>query len=389
MKNLFHLLATDLTVTLAVLLVLAGSFLLPYSRAATSSVTQLSVEVTCTEPEQVCAEEPPAPPDPPSGGGGGGGSYIPPVTPVPPVVPPVVVPVPVEPDPQVTDFRLYDVAPKIFFADRPIRLILYGTNFPDYFEIHAKNSKTEYSIRVTNTGTFTVFGSTVRFIQPLPANVLPTGNVVLWITRDGQKISGETKIFVHSTSVPLGISARAVAPQNIEMEPGGRTKVSVTFTNTGEPITSYINPLLVGTTRPYDRTSSLYSPEWVYGNRPSLINFGEIGKGKSFTTDIWLTAPSVTRATTYTENFALVAEGLTWVPGSDFSIRVRVAPAVAVSTPASPAPTRTFIGNVIDFFTPAPAAAQTEPNSPYVTPRPNPFATFFGNLWNFIVNLFT
>ncbi len=125
-------------------------------------------------------------------------------------------------------------------------------------------------------------------------------------------------------------------PQSLES--GEQAAFSVTFKNTG---TATWTPALtrLGTVSPRDRESPLASPGWLAPNRPAHVE-SETKPGELGVFTFTVTAPSVTAAQAFDEDFSLVQEGLTWFgPEMGFAVELEVAPrSGSLQTGAAPQP---------------------------------------------------
>jgi len=89
------------------------------------------------------------------------------------------------------------------------------------------------------------------------------------------------------------------------------------------------NPIHLGTVRPTDRNSGFYTPEnWISTNRIHAADEAKAEPGETMSFGFFATAPETLSPGTYTECFAPVIEGVTWLPdhGICWDITVRENP---------------------------------------------------------------
>ncbi|MFH0905553.1 MAG: hypothetical protein V1826_02425 [bacterium] len=310
-------LATDAVIsTLALLLVLGGALWLPRVGANTAD---MNVALT------VLGEG--------GGGDGGGGSgspQLPSSRPSPPVVTPVV-PLPEQPKPT-KEFKLVDYAPKIIPVHRDTPIALYGYNFPSDFKIvvKAKDAILVADSAAVDKKTTVIEGAVLETVQyVVPAKTLSPGEAILLIQKADQVLTLPLPILVYDPAKAISLRAQiAQRTINVTVVSGQPTNIAVKFKNIGLTEWDYLlQPLHIGTDRPRDRQSRFVHKDWPYNNRAIRVVLPKgIKTGEVFDVTFPIQAPVVKRTTRYTENFALVAEGLSWIPGSGFSIRVTVSP---------------------------------------------------------------
>jgi radical SAM protein with 4Fe4S-binding SPASM domain len=125
------------------------------------------------------------------------------------------------------------------------------------------------------------------------------------------------------TLVPLGnhlfktwattlISATAVPA-------GRRTEVTVVLRNTGSNTWTRADSIRVGVARPRDHPSRLATSDWLSGNRATTFVEMEVPPGGAATFVFQLNHPPGRT----TEEFAVVADGSCWFPGTHFAVTVR------------------------------------------------------------------
>ncbi len=94
-----------------------------------------------------------------------------------------------------------------------------------------------------------------------------------------------------------------------------RAFISIQVRNTGNTTwaNSGSNPVRLGTSAPYNRTSEFYDATWVSNNRPALLKEASVAPGATGTFEFWITSPYKTNGTTMKEYFQPVVEGVTWM----------------------------------------------------------------------------
>jgi len=313
-------LTSDLIISaLALLLVLAGALWLPLVGAGTSD---MNVALSVVEEG--------------GGGGGGGGGLIQPPAPPPEEKPPAI-------------FQLVDYVPKVIPYYRDSVITFYGRNFPASFQIMVKGADavfvTDYTPEIKKASEAGALDS-VQYV--FPAKSLPRGEAVLRLQRNGQPLTTPLPVLVYDWTQPINLRAQiAQRTINVTVASGQSANVTIKFKNIGLTEWDYLlQPLHIGTDRPHDRQSRFVHKDWPYNNRAARISLPTgIETGETFNATFSIQAPVVKRTTRYTENFALVAEGVAWIPSSNFTVRITViAPAVAkaakvpaaVTKPAAP-----------------------------------------------------
>ncbi len=355
------LLAADLTVTLALLLMLGGALLLPLTHADTA-VTNFHLTVLCADDDEVCLANQNRP--------GRGIITDPPVN---------------------NEFALYDYAPKTVKYSEPQIVTFYGKNFPANMQILVEGPTNSYlgdnfgTKRYTTTSQGIV--ETIDYL--FPAKSLPLGKVKMYLRSNSANISQALDLFVEDeVAADIYIVANSY-PHFLQMTENSEMKVKVEFKNQSDrDLDQYFKPLFLGTTKPYDRISKFLHPSWPYSNR--AVQYTEdriIRKGETFILEFNLKAPDVARKIEYNESFALISEGLMWIPGSDLTINITVVPVTAppvITPPATPSTPGSGGtpggtpggGGTVGTITPIPTTPGTAPvspvqdKSPYKTPRP-------------------
>lgn len=147
---------------------------------------------------------------------------------------------------------------------------------------------------------------------------------------------------VQGTTAQAPMFAATVTGQSattIELAPGVSKTESVTFQNTGTTTWSESDThfIALNATDPAGRTSVFFDSSWIAPYRPTRLHGADVKPGENATLMVTFHAPSTPG--TYTEDFALVAENLTWIDGSAtrFTIRVKEPTPVAATTlPTAP-----------------------------------------------------
>jgi hypothetical protein len=130
-------------------------------------------------------------------------------------------------------------------------------------------------------------------------------------------VEGESWISTPFTAnlLATGSYNASVATQSYNVTIPAGTSISqvLSFTNTGSGTwsNSAYPQLKLGTASPFGRFSQFMAPNWSAYNRPSIMNESSVAPGGTGTFNLTLQAPMLPG--TYTEAFAPVAEGLTWI----------------------------------------------------------------------------
>ena len=98
-----------------------------------------------------------------------------------------------------------------------------------------------------------------------------------------------------------------LSSMGMTMKTGETVAGYIELKNTGEK--SWNSKTHLGTTEPRDRNSKFAGQTWVDSDRPAKVS-GEVKPGESYKFQFSLHAPDQTG--TYTENFGVVQEGVTW-----------------------------------------------------------------------------
>jgi len=86
------------------------------------------------------------------------------------------------------------------------------------------------------------------------------------------------------------------------------------------------NPVLLGTTAPYNRTSELCNSTWISCNRPAKLSEASVAPGQTGT---FLFKAKIPRVGNFSEYFSLVAEGKTWLNDFGFNWQLNALPPTA------------------------------------------------------------
>lgn len=386
-----------LTSALALLLVLAGVLLLPLVEADNSDI-EVGISVIT---EQEADERD----NPPSSGGNGGPSSPPPT---PPAIPETDEPLPIPETPHPTGpFKLIEYTPKIIPAHKTTSLVIYGTYFPPQHRLIIESGNTFWSTEATDADIQIVahreqYTEAIEYI--VPARTLSVGEARLSIVAEDQTIISDQPLLIHSHTNPPNLRARVSSTFiNVALDSETDGLVTVSFTNVGLTDWDYLlQPLHIGTDQPRDRQSRFFHPDWIYSNRPARVGLpdtGMIETGDSFTMTFSVHAPKVTRTTRYTERFSLVAEGLAWIPRSNFTVRFTVnpvRPATSTVNPTTQPPTQPQPTSATPSPTPKPTVKP--PVAPYQIPSGIPPAavkaepappTIFAKIQNLLGRIWT
>ncbi len=346
---------SDLIISaLAVLLLLAGALWLPLVGASTGN---MGMSLAVVEEDDGGG----------GSGGGGGGNPNQPSTPVIPVVP--VVPVPPK------EFRLVDYVPKVIPAYRDTPIVLYGYNFPSDFKIvvKARDAMLVADSAMVNKKTVIIEGAVLEAVQyVVPAKTLTPGEAVLLIQEADKALTSPLPILVYDSVKRINLRAQiAERTINIIVASGQSANVTVKFKNIGLTEWDYLlQPLHIGTNSPHDRQSRFIHKDWPYNNRVVKVSLPpDVKTGETFDATFPIQAPVVKRTTRYTENFALVAEGIAWIPGSNFTVRITVSAPVAEK----------IVKATTQKTTPVPAVKK--PAAPYKIPNTIPATAVKSGSW--------
>jgi hypothetical protein len=320
MRWFWKLITAELEVTLALLMLLGSIVALSWVQAGTADMN-----VTLTVLGEGGGD---------SGGGSSGGSgstsSSTPSTPASPTPVASVVPPPEKKPP--AEFKLVDCVPKIIPFHRDALIVLYGYNFPSDFKIvvKAKDAMLIADSTAANKKAVVIEGAALEAVQyVVPAKTLSPGEAVLLIERAGQVLTPPLSILVYDPTKAINLRAQiAQRTINVTVASGQSANVTIKFKNIGLTEWDYLlQPLHIGTSSPYDRKSRFVHKNWPYNNRAVRIDLPlDVNTGETFDVTLPIQAPVVKRTTRYTENFALVAEGIAWISGSNFTVRITVNP---------------------------------------------------------------
>lgn len=114
------------------------------------------------------------------------------------------------------------------------------------------------------------------------------------------------------------------APDELTIEQGATKGVTVFIKNTGSAhwTRDGNNFIALNVADPVGRTSAFHNASWTLAYRPSLMEQDSIDYAEEAMFDFSLTAPRSPGV--YEETFALVAEDLAWIPGTEFTITITV-----------------------------------------------------------------
>lgn len=309
MRWLWKLITAELEITLALLMLLGSIVVLSWVYAGTTG----DINVTLTVTSETGGGN--------GGGGGGGGGGYEPAKPPPEEIKPPVKP----------RFILTDYSPKIMVHNRLNQLFLYGKN-PEDLMVRLANQSMTYTTASYRTVTAAGESDLAILEYLIPAFSLPKGLIDLQITsqRDNTVIADNLSIYVIDALPSQELKAKATVLNigTIELLSQAESKVKVKFTNTGTlEWNNFLQPLHIGTSRPRDRKSKFIHLIWPYSDRTvRAVLPNTIKPGESFDIEFTVLAPAVKYSTRFTEYFALVADGLTWIQDSEFKVSILVKP---------------------------------------------------------------
>lgn len=350
--------ADAITGALALLLILAGALWLPIVGAGTAD---MNVALT------IIAE------DSGDSGGSGSGSGSGATTPA----------IPVQPIPSP---KVVAVSPKALANYTRNVITIYGYNLPLDLAVVIKSPNHVFQTnsvigRVASTAL--IVGAVETISYEIPAKVLEPGLVTISV-RYGSAVLWEEQVIIYDRAEPLHLRGRAMpSTLSATIVSGQTANIALHLRNTGRTDWNpSVEPLHIGTSGPRDRQSKFIHPTWLYSNRAARVNLADIVLSPQQEVDmlIPLQAPTVKRKTVFIERFALVAEGLAWVPGSEFRIRITVLPAPSPARdteakPTSPIPTTTdTTGRSNDVVTPIGRSLNLSPTSSSAAEKtPSPY----------------
>lgn len=113
-----------------------------------------------------------------------------------------------------------------------------------------------------------------------------------------------------------------------DLKPGQRRFLSITVQNNGVSTWSNTgsNPVRLGTSRPYERASSLYDPSWLGYSRPAVLKESSVPPGQNGTFEFWVQAPEIASAKDYKEYFTPLAEGREWMQDIGLYYNLHISP---------------------------------------------------------------
>lgn len=353
-------LTTDFLISaLSVLLLLAGALWLPLVGASTGNMGMF-LTVTGEDDDRGGS----------GGGGGGGGNSNQPSTPITPIVP-----LPEKPKP-LAEFRLTDYVPKMIPAYRDTPIVLYGYNFPPNFKIIMKSGDTLLiaDSAMLKMATVAAEGAPLEAARyVISAKTLFPGEATLQVQGPtNQMLTKPLPIFLYASAGAVNLRAQIIQKTiSVTVASGKSANITIKFKNAGMTQWDYLlQPLHIGTDRPRDRQSRFAHKDWPYNNRVARISLPtNLTTGETFDATFPIQAPVVKRTTRYTENFALVAEGIAWIHGSNFTVRITVSAPVAEK----------IVKATTQKTTPVPAVKK--PAAPYKIPNTIPVTAVKSDGW--------
>ena len=107
---------------------------------------------------------------------------------------------------------------------------------------------------------------------------------------------------------------------NSSLKPGARYYAVISIKNTGNVAWSQGN-FRLGTSRPGDRSSSIYDPSWLTAKRPATLTEASVQPEGTGTFEFWIKVPNT--AINTKEYFTPLQEGVTWLQdiGLHYNIR--------------------------------------------------------------------
>lgn len=178
------------------------------------------------------------------------------------------------------------------------------------------------NVRTNDTGIFTFDLTAPQKAGTYNEQFQLVAEHVAWITG--------TVIALDITVPPAYAAQVTSAPSSLTLEPGERKLVSVTMKNTGSITWSPTSSdfIALNVTDPQGRHSAFYDADWnEYYYRPTRLDTSSVPYGSTGTFSFYLTAPQTNGV--YSETFQAVAEHITWINGSKFTIPITVKPKYA------------------------------------------------------------
>lgn len=128
--------------------------------------------------------------------------------------------------------------------------------------------------------------------------------------------------YTDSSKTTLANLSTLISGQRIYVGFSAKNTGNRTWTNSGS------NPVRVGTTRDYNRSSAFYDTSWIGLGRPANLKEVSVEPGETGTFEFWMTVPQVTSATNFSEYFTPLVEGVSWMQDYGMYFGLRVTPPV-------------------------------------------------------------
>ncbi|MBN2585047.1 SpoIID/LytB domain-containing protein [Patescibacteria group bacterium] len=173
-------------------------------------------------------------------------------------------------------------------------------------------------------------GEVGKFVFDITSGTLAQGNYreYFGLVAEGVTWFEGFEFYIDVDAKPAVITGELVStPPPIILKTGETQVVNLNLKNTGDITWANGGPnaIKIGTAKPLDRRSLFRSSSWLSDNRAAMASMATAPGGIA-EFNFTISAPS--KPGKYVENFAVVAEGLAWLPQSDFGIEVTVQPAI-------------------------------------------------------------
>jgi len=173
-------------------------------------------------------------------------------------------------------------------------------------------------------------GSVGRFVFDITLGTLAKGNYreYFGLVAEGVSWFEGFEFYIDVDATPATVTGELVTtPIPVVMKVGETQSIKVKVKNTGDIAWSASGPnaAKIGTAKLFDRKSSFKANSWLSDNRLVMAT-ATTAPGEVAEFNFIISAPNKTGK--YVENFAVVVEGLAWLPNSNFALDITVQPAI-------------------------------------------------------------
>ena len=173
-------------------------------------------------------------------------------------------------------------------------------------------------------------GNVGRFVFEITLGTNTAGNYreYFGLVAEGVAWFEGFEFYVDVNAIPAAITGEIVAaPNPVVIKAGEVQSLHLKFKNTGDITWSNSGPnaVKVGTAKPFDRKSPFKASSWLSDNR-TTATISPVAPGGTGEFNLTISAPA--KPGKYVENFAVVVEGLAWLPKSNFVVEITVQPAI-------------------------------------------------------------